>query len=66
LKTGAIYFHSSVPFAGLFAGLKLAGLNPAKRPAKSLAQKIAPQKSILELPNSSQLASAIFAWPYYD
>jgi len=28
-----------VPFAGLFAGLKLVGLRPAKCPAKSLAKK---------------------------
>jgi len=47
--------NSSVPFAGLFAGLKLAGKCLAESPAK----EIYPQKSKLGLPNSSQLAQAI-------
>jgi len=46
--------------------LKLAGLISAKCPMKSPATKIAPQKSKLGLPNSSQLAPVIFAWSYYD
>jgi len=40
---------SLVPFAGLYAGLKHAGLSPAKCPAESPAKKIAPQKSKLGL-----------------
>jgi len=56
----------SVPFAGLLAGLKLAGLSPAKCPAESPAKKTAPQKSKIGPPNSSQLASAIFARPHYE
>jgi len=55
--------YSSVPFAGLFEGLKLAGLSPTKC-AENPAKKIAPQKLRLGLPNSSQLAYAIFAEPY--
>ena len=35
----------SVPFAGLFAGLKLVGLSPAKCPAKSVAIFFASQQS---------------------
>jgi len=58
--------HScSVPFAGLFAGLKLAGLGPAKCHAESPTKKIAPQKSKLGLPNSSQLIQVfrtLFRW----
>jgi len=57
---------SSVPFTGLFAGLKLAGLSSAKCPTESPAKKIAPHKFKLGLSNSSQLASAIFARPSYD
>ena len=54
--------HSSVPFAVLFTGLKLAGLSLTNCPAKSPAKKIAPQKSKPGLPNSCQL----FARPNYD
>ena len=56
----------SLPFTGPFAGLKLAGVSPANCPTESPAKKIAPQKSKLGLPNSSQHAPAIFARPYYD
>jgi len=59
---------SSVPFVGLCAGLKLAGRSPAapECPAESPAKKIARQTFKLGLPNSSQLAWAIFARPCYD
>jgi len=60
-------FASSVPFAGLLAGLKLAGLSPAiqqgsrqhprQEPLNKKCTKSALQKS--KLPNSFQLASAI-------
>ena len=54
------------PFTGLLAGLKFAGLSPAKCPATSPAKKFAPEKSKLGPPNSSLLALAIFARPYYE
>ena len=61
---------SYVPFAGLFAGLKLARLNPTKchsrMPRKKKIVSGAPQKSKHGLPYSSQLAPWFFARPFYD
>ena len=54
------YRDSSVPFGSFSRGFKLAGLSPAKCPAKSPAKKFH-SKSQFILPNSFQL-DCVF-WP---
>jgi len=56
---GETFLVCSVPFAGLLAGLQLAGLNPAKRPAKSPAKVHTRTPKFLP-------ASAILVQPRYD
>jgi len=55
------WFRAGKAPEGLFVGLKLAGLCPAKWLAKSPTKTISPQKSKLALTKSFLLASAIFA-----
>jgi len=51
---------------GFLRGQSLRGSAPQRSLARSPAKKIAPQKSKVGLPNSSHIASAIFAQPCYD
>jgi len=64
---GKTLFHRSIPCAGLFAGLKLSRLSPAKCPAKSPAKKNCPAKIQTRTPPSSLMPGHIMIEiPYSD